>query len=141
MFKAFTFKSLASLSLIVAVACVGVADPAFAKKKKQPEIPGHWERSQDGGFDWVGKKSKMPKNVEPVVRDHRNDASGGGVIVTSTPVVRDHRKKIIPAGDSGGGVVITSQPSDPIVRDHRNNPPSDPIVRDHRKKKLFGMEN
>ena len=137
MFKAFTFKSLASLSLIFAVACVGVADPAFAKKKKQPDIPGHWERSQDGGFDWVGKESKMPKNAEPVVRDHRNDASDGGVIVTSTPVVRDHRK-IIPAAGSGGGVVITQQPSDPIVRDHRDN---QPIVRDHRKKKLFGMEN
>ena len=93
MFKAFTFKSLASLSLIVAVAFIGAAEPALAKKKKQPGMPGHWERSEDGGFDWVGKKSKKPKGVEPVVRDHRNDAAGGGVIVASTPVVRDHRKK------------------------------------------------
>ena len=138
MFKAFTFKSLASLSLIAAIACIGAADPAFAKKKKQPDVPGHWERSADGGFDWVGKKSKKPKNVEPVVRDHRNGTgAGGGVIVTSTPVVRDHRKKIIPAADSGGGVIVTSQPSDPIVPDHRD----ETIVRDHRKKKLFEMDN
>jgi hypothetical protein len=65
-------------------------------------VPGHWERSQDGGFAWVGNKSTTPMGVEPVVRDHR--------------------KKIIPAGDSGGGVIITSQPSDPIVRDHRKKP-------------------
>lgn len=118
MFKAFTFKSLASLSLIVAVACIGAAEPALAKKKKQPDVPGHWERSEDGGFDWVGKKSKKPKNVQPVVRDHRNGASGG-VTVTDTsqdPIVRDHR-------------------AEPVVRDHRNV-----VVRDNRKKKkIFGM--
>lgn len=94
-------------------------------------MPGHWERSQDGGFDWVGKKSKKPKDIEPVVRDHRNDPTGGGVIVTSTLVVRDHR-------NGASGVIVTSQPSDPIVRDHRND---EPVVRDHRKKKLLGMEN
>jgi hypothetical protein len=139
MFKAFTLKSLASLSLIAAIACIGAADPAFAKKKKQqPNIPGHWERNQDGGFEWVGKTSKKPKNVEPVVRDHRNgEDAGGGVIVNSSPVVRDHRKKIIPTSDSGGGVIVTSQPSDPIVRDHRDQP----VVRDHRKKPLFEMGN
>jgi hypothetical protein len=53
MFNTFTFKSLASLVLIVAIAGIGAAEPALAKKKKM-EVPGHWERSEDGGFEWVG---------------------------------------------------------------------------------------
>jgi hypothetical protein len=128
MFKAFTFKTLASLALIAAVASVGAADPALAKKKK-PEVPGHWERSEDGGFEWVGKKpKKMPMAGQPVVRDHRNN---GGVTVPDTgdgPIVRDHRTQ-------------------PVVRDHRSNGGSvtvsetadGPTVRDHRKKKIYGM--
>src|SRR5262245_39315845 len=131
MFKAFTFKTLASLAVVAALACVGAADPALAKKKKQDDsgVPGHWERSQDGGFEWVGKKpKKMPMGGDPVVRDHRNN--GGGVVTgTSDPIVRDHR-------NNGGGVIVTGT-SDPIVRDHRNNGggvivtgTSDPIVRD-----------
>jgi hypothetical protein len=118
MFNTFTFKSLASLVLIVAIAGIGAAEPALAKKKKM-EVPGHWERSEDGGFEWVGKKSKKLKGAEPVVRDHRNGADGGGVVVSNTPqdpIVRDHR-------------------TEPVVRDHRD----EPIVRDHRKKKIFGM--
>lgn len=113
MFNIFTFKSLAVVASIAAVATFAAAEPALAKKQK---IPGHWERGQDGGFEWVGKKSKRPMGAEPVVRDHRNGASGGGVTVTSTsdgPIVRDHRN------------------NQPVVRDHRN----EPVVRDHRKKK------
>jgi hypothetical protein len=109
MFKTFTFKFLASLALIVAVAAFGAAEPALAKKKKM-NIPGHWERSEDGGFEWVGKKSKKPMGDGPVVRDHRN-------------------------GDNGGGVVVSNTAEDPIVRDHREKP----VVRDHRKKMIFGI--
>lgn len=115
MFNTFTFKSLASL-----------ADRRHCRYRccrtgpgqKKMQIPGHWERSEDGGFEWVGKKSKKLKGAEPVVRDHRNGADGGGVVVSNTPqdpIVRDHRKE-------------------PVVRDHRD----EPIVRDHRKK-IFGM--
>ena len=111
MFKTFTFKSLASLALIVAVAGFGAAEPALAKKKKM-NVPGHWERSQDGGFEWVGKKSKKP------------------IMGDDGPVVRDHRN-----GDSGGGVVVSNTSEDPIVRDHREKP----VVRDHRKKMIFGI--
>ncbi|WP_119269407.1 hypothetical protein [Taklimakanibacter deserti] len=133
MFKAFTFKTLASLALIAAVAAVGAADPALAKKKKpdvpSQQVPGHWERSEDGGFEWVGKKlKKMPMTGQPVVRDHRNN---GGVTVSDTgdgPIVRDHRTQ-------------------PVVRDHRSNgggvtvseTADGPTVRDHRKKKIYGM--
>jgi hypothetical protein len=107
MFKAFTFKSLALLAVMAAVATVSAAGPASAKKK--PLVPGHWERSEDGGFEWVGKKPKKLMGGAPVVRDHRNGSqAGGGVVVTSTPEVRDHRAK-------------------PIVNDHR------------KKKKIFGM--
>lgn len=115
MFNTFTFKTLSSLALIAAVA-IAAAGPAEAGKKNK--VPGHWERGQDGGFEWVGKKKNKPKNVEPVVRDHRNGSGGGGVTVTETgaPIVRDHR-------------------TEPVVRDHR----AQPEVRDHRKKKLFGM--
>lgn len=114
MFNAFTFKTLSSLALIAALA-IAATGPAEAGKKNK--VPGHWERSQDGGFEWVGKKKNKPKNVEPVVRDHRT-GSGSGVTVTETggPIVRDHR-------------------AEPVVRDHR----AQPEVRDHRKKKLFGM--
>lgn len=127
MFKAFTFRTPASLALVAAVACVRAAGPVLAEKKKQRNsgVPGHWERSQDGGFQWVGKKpKKMPMGGEPVVRGHR-DSSGGGVIVTQTsdPIVRDHRS-------NGGGGVIVTETSDPIVRDHRTQP----VIRDHRKK-------
>lgn len=115
MFKAFTFKSLASLSLIMAVACVGAADPALARKKK-PEMPGYWERSEDGGFDWNGPRSTRPRGGQPVVRDHRGEDLGGGVGVTVMPDGPGRKK--------------------PIVRDHRVQP----IVRDNRKKKkIFGM--
>lgn len=114
MFK--TFKSLTTLALVAAIACVGAAQPALAKKKK-PEVPGHWERSEDGGFEWTGKKSKKPMGVQPVVRDHRNGGTGGGVTVSNTPeepIVNDHRAK-------------------PVVHDHR-------AVSDKRKKKkIFGM--
>ncbi len=116
MFNTFTFKTLSSLALIAAVA-IAAARPVEAGKKNK--VPGHWERGQDGGFEWVGKKKNKPKNAQPVVRDHRN-GSGGGVTVTETetnaPIVRDHR-------------------TEPVVRDHR----AQPEVRDHRKKKLFGM--
>jgi hypothetical protein len=115
MFNTFTFKALSSLALIAAVA-IAAAGPVEAGKKNK--IPGHWERGQDGGFEWVGKKKNKPKNVQPVVRDHRNGSGGGGVTVTETgaPIVRDHR-------------------TEPVVRDHR----AQPEVRDHRKKKLFGI--
>lgn len=135
MFKAFTFKALASLALIAAIATVGAADLALAKKKQpgmpSQEVPGHWERSQDGGFEWVGKKpKKMPMADQPVVRDHRGN--GGGVTVSDAedgPIVRDHRTKpVIRDHRSDGGSVTVSETADgPTVRDHR------------KKKKIFGM--
>jgi hypothetical protein len=117
LFKVLTFKRLASLGVIAAVAGLGMADPALAIKKKYP-VPGHWERSEDGGFVWVGKKAKKPMGADPVVRDHRKGTDGGGVTVSNTPddpIVRDHR-------------------DEPVVRDHRN----EIVVRDHRKK-IYGM--
>lgn len=121
MFSTFTFKFLASF-VLVAVVAMGAAGPAEAGKKK-PEVPGHWERSQDGGFEWVGRKKQKPKNVEPVVRDHRNDAGGGGVTVSNSPEVRDHRAQ-------------------PEIRDHRAGSETggtQKVARDSRKKKYIGV--
>lgn len=126
MFSTFTFKFLAPCMLVAAVA-IGAASPAEAGKKNKPDVPGHWERSQDGGFEWVGKKKLKPKAVEPVVRDHRNNAGGGGVTVADTTDVRDHRAK-------------------PQIRDHRAGSEADdnhqPAARDtsKKKKKIIGVQ-
>ncbi|MGE0238306.1 MAG: hypothetical protein AB7F09_02760 [Parvibaculaceae bacterium] len=122
MFKVFTFKTLTLLAVIAAVAGTSAA-PALAKKKQN--VPGHWERSEDGGFEWVGKKPKKPMAGEPVVRDHRTQP-----VVRdhrTQPVVRDHRSTTV-AGASGG-ITVTTSDSD------RNKPK----VRDHRRKKFIGF--
>jgi hypothetical protein len=80
--------------------------------------------------------------AEPIIRDHRDprrptwgkpiDASGapGGTVVTTTPIIRDHR-----TGASQGGATITDvlggKKTGPIIRDHRDG--TGPIIRDHRK--------
>ena len=115
MFNTFTFTGLASLMLAAMVATSG-AGPAEAGKRNKQNVPGHWERSQDGGFEWVGKKKFKPKNAEPVVRDHRNGSVGGGVTVSETAEVRDHRTKA-------------------QVRDHRAG--AEPTVNQGRKKKKY----
>lgn len=126
MFSTFTFNSLASLMLVTVVA-MGTASPAEAGKKNKQNVPGHWERSQDGGFEWVGKKKLKPKTVEPVVRDHRNSAGGGGVTVADTADVRDHRAQ-------------------PQIRDHRAGSETDdnhqPVAREQakKKKKIIGVQ-
>jgi hypothetical protein len=90
-----------------------------------------------GGFVWVGdhwERARASKGtqtlVPPVVRDHGASTlpplSGGngqgGVTVTGTPVVRDHRTQSVSV--------------EPIVRDHRTLN-VEPIVRDHRTPQPF----
>ena len=69
---------------------MGTASPAEAGKKNKQNVPGHCERSQDGGFEWVGKKKLKPKAVAPVTRDHRAGSEADGNL---HPVARDKDKK------------------------------------------------
>lgn len=134
-------------------------------------VDDHWEREKAPksanppqgrpGYIWVGdhwERVKAPTTVSTmppmvinpgtvVVRDHRGTSAGsGGVTVSNTPEIRDHRKpkpSVVPGLGGGfpglGG--LNQAASGPIVRDHRTSTeshqggtwtPNLPIVRDHR---------
>jgi hypothetical protein len=103
---------------------------------RQPTDPKPPQPQGRPGFVWVGdhwerERAGSPspgKIVDPVhgtvvVRDHRKPVAGtdssqasGGVIVTNTPIIRDHRQSTWGTSGASGGVVVTTSP---IIRDHR----------------------
>jgi hypothetical protein len=91
-------------------------------------------------FALAADKPESSASNNYTVRDHRARSGGqGGVTISNSPVVRDHRKAPIvrdhrnapvvrdhrDTSSSSGGTKVSNSP---IVRDHRNPP----IIRDHR---------
>ena len=118
------FSAICALAVAGAV-LTGSISPAFAHKggggksgnhgqhqPKPPKNPGPIGPLPKP-MPPQGNSQPTPKPVPVVVRDHRTPkvgtTSGGGVKVTSTPIIRDHR-------------------ATPVVRDHR----AQPVVRDQR---------
>jgi hypothetical protein len=70
-------------------------------------------------FALAADNSESESSKKYTVRDHRRRSNGqGGVTVSNTPVVRDHRT----------APIVRDHRNAPVIRDHRNPP----IVRDHR---------
>jgi hypothetical protein len=105
--------------------------PANPEPPKMPGyvwVGDHWERERapkvttpqgKPGFVWVGdhwEREKAP--TSPVIAP-----------ATGTIVIRDHRKPVngVDASNAPGGVIVTQSP---IIRDHRTQ--NGPIIRDHR---------
>jgi hypothetical protein len=123
-----------------------------------PSMPGfvwvgdHWERQRANQTYPAGPMIADPLPGTVVVRDHRKPVLGtdsshapGGVTVTSSPIIRDHRNDSSGAW-STGSVIVRDHRNDSngawstgsaIIRDHRNDSSGawstgSVIVRDHR---------